>query len=214
MSDLIDVQGYMCRTDSDDAHIVKEVGSIFKKPGAPEVGDICLDLGAHIGIFTGMALQAGALAVKAIEADAENADLFRRNISDPRVSFVEAAVAGEEGEAQFYINPGKGKCMHSLVDRRGRHSVTVKTTTIEKLCEDFEPTFLKIDIEGGEYMLNLPYSIPKSVDRMFLEFHFGRRSMRLAGEELREKLDKQGWKPVWEDKWYPGAWNVNAVFSR
>lgn len=206
--DLVD--GYWCRPDTTDKYAIAETRRIFKRPGAPEVGDVCLDLGAHIGSFTGRALSVGATEVVAVEPEPSNCGMFRRNIADYRVTLVEAAVAHEVGETTLFLSSTYG---HTTVDtHRNREHVIVPTVAFTELCHDLRPTFIKMDVEGSEYGLDLPVSIPSSCDRVFIEFHltFGNRE---SGKALRQAFLDHGWHPLWESGSGDRA-NMEGVFAR
>jgi FkbM family methyltransferase len=58
-------------------------------------GDVVLDIGAHVGVFTAQALELGAAKVVAVEPDPGNVECLRRNFSEDiaagRVVLVEEA---------------------------------------------------------------------------------------------------------------------------
>lgn len=204
------VDGFLCRPGTSDRIAVEDTRRIFRKPGAPELGDVVLDLGAHIGSFAGRALNAGAVHVTAVEPEPSNVELLRLNVVDPRLRSVHAAIAPKTGTTTLYTGRTHG---HTIVPRKGRPQVTVPTYTLEDLINglDLEPTFIKIDIEGGEYGIGLPWNIPRTTDRVFMEFHltFGQEPQ---ARELRAEFDKAGWSPVWETPWRGGY--VEGVYSR
>jgi FkbM family methyltransferase len=117
-------------------------------------GDVVLDLGAHLGLFTRAALQGGAEVVVAFEPDPSNIDCFKRTFKDElarkKVILVEAAAMDREGVVNFEAAPG-GNAGASRVAERGQLQVraitiddTVRRLGLEKVH------FIKMDIEGSE----------------------------------------------------------------
>lgn len=210
MADYDVVDGFFCRPGTADRIAVEDTRRVFRRPGAPELGDVVLDLGAHIGSFTGRALSAGATAVLAVEPDEDNCLMFRTNVSDPRARIIHAAVAPTPGTVDLFLGKTHGHSTQPHVGG-GRPTVSVRAVTLEELCADLRPTFVKIDIEGAEYDLDLPASIPATTDRVFLEFHltFGQRPKAVA---LRQRMADAGWSPLWETNWNRGY--VEGVFAR
>lgn len=175
-----------------------------------------LDLGAHIGSFTGRALAVGAEFVRAIEPEPGNIELFRKNVDSPRAELIEGAAAVTESRtATLNLKPGASDS-HSLTRKsRGGESIEVKTYSLKDLCEGLEPTWLKVDIEGGEYGLDLFESMPDSVTRLFIEWHFHRKVfVEMATDHRRKLLDEFGFSPVWESNWTPQAWWAEGMFQR
>lgn len=202
--------GFLCRPGSADRIAVEDTRRVFRRPGAPELGDVVLDLGSHIGSFTKRALDAGATAVRAVEPDPGNNEMFRLNVHDPRAELIEAAVAPKHGTATLYLGRTHGHSTQSAVGL-GRPTIKVPAFTLEELCATLNPTYVKIDVEGAEYDIGLPESLPSSVDRVFLEFHltYGQRP---KAEALRKQMADAGWSPLWETNWKRGY--VEGVFTR
>ncbi len=120
-------------------------------------GDIVVDCGAHVGVFTRVALNAGARLVVAIEPEAVNRAALQRNfaaaIRAGRVRVVSVGVWEKAGELALRlstVNSGS----HSLVfetDVRGVEIIPV--TTLDAIAETLRlprVDFIKMDIEGSE----------------------------------------------------------------
>ena len=209
-------EGFWYRPGTSDLQAISDTRRMFKKETSVSLGDVVLDLGAHIGTFTGRALAAGAIRVRAVEPIPDNATLFRRNIDDPRVELWEgAACLSETGEETIWMNQKKGTDSHSLIVKRGRVPLVVKAFSLAELCKDLDPTFVKIDIEGGEYLLDVIDSFPESADRLFIEFHFNNKTCRPQAEAMRAALiDDLGFRRVWGSRWSEKAWWVEEMFER
>lgn len=127
-------------------------------PRGVQKGDIVLDCGAHVGVFTREALAAGAKLVVAIEPAPANLESLRRNLAAEieagRVIVVPKGVWNEDGVLPFHVDPD-----NSAGDRvlsAGESSLTqiqVPLTTIDKLAAELNlprVDFIKMDIEGAE----------------------------------------------------------------
>lgn len=209
-------EGFWYRPGTSDVVSIGDTRRLFKREAAPELLDVVLDLGAHIGTFTKRALDVGVSQVKAVEPAPDNTRLFRLNIDDPRVELIEAAACDSLiGEETFYLNQKKGTDSHSLTERRGRVPIQVKTVSLAELCSDFSPTYVKIDIEGGEYLLDIVESFPDSADRLFMEYHFQKAGRRERALEIRAQLmGDLGFELVWGSNWTEKAWWVEEMYRR
>lgn len=118
-------------------------------------GDMCFDIGAHIGIKSMDMLRAGASKVIAVEPNQEIFQLY-----DPRIILVRKAVSNINGKANFTIcnvttistmaqhwKSGRFASCFSQKDR----TIEVETTTLDCLIGEFGlPNVCKIDVEGHE----------------------------------------------------------------
>jgi FkbM family methyltransferase len=140
--------------DDFESAVSRYLGQVIKP------GDIVLEIGAHIGIFTiRLARWAGPAGhVYAFEPcpdslQALSDHLAFNGVSD-RVSIVPVAVSDVPGRAAFYFDGTSGE--NTLSPRHGRlpfaHPVEVEVMTIDDFCSQraITPSFIKIDIEGYE----------------------------------------------------------------
>ena len=121
-----------------------------------EPGDIVLDCGAHVGVFTALALNWGAARVIAIEPAPENLYCLRRNfpaeIADNRIAVVEKGVWSSEGLLDLRIS-NTTSTADSFVQPGNGDLVKVPVTTIDNLVDVLNlprVDYIKLDIEGAE----------------------------------------------------------------
>ena len=127
----------------------------------PHAGDLVYDLGANIGVVTiALARRVGPTGhVVSFEPDPGNAAILRQNITAAgltNVTIVEAAVAGENGTAQFVADGSIGSGLESaraesLLPGSPDRTVTVPVITLPTaFAEHGMPSWIKMDIEGAE----------------------------------------------------------------
>lgn len=151
-------------------------------------GDTVLDVGANIGAFTRLAFEAGARRIIAVEPDPDNCRLWLENTArlpmrdqeDCGIELVQAAAVNGGGPKltlPLFLNTGKNKGIHSMAPHRGRVSIDVATVDWLELLSRHSPHVVKIDIEGGEYALDLGYW-PVSTRALAIELHLTKRHWR------------------------------------
>jgi FkbM family methyltransferase len=143
----------------------------FVKPG-----DLCFDVGAHVGDRVRAFSRLGARVV-GIEPDPVLARLLNRWYGAyPQVTLLAAAVGGQPGKGQLFIsqrNPTLSTLSAEWIKSIGRarqfrgidwdSNVEVNVTTLDRLIEAYGmPGFCKIDVEGYELeaLEGLSHAIP------------------------------------------------------
>lgn len=128
-------------------------GSIAVQPG-----DVVLDGGANIGVFTRAALTAGARTVVAIEPAPENVESLRRNfakeIESGRVVIQPVGIWDHPGELPLRVDAGNS-ARNSFILTFGPAArvVNVPLVTIDSIVANLglaSVNFIKLDIEGAE----------------------------------------------------------------
>src|SRR5579859_3073287 len=121
-------------------------------------GDVVLDCGANIGVFTREALTDGARLVVSIESAPENVECLRRNFADEiskgRVIVVPKGVWDRDDILTLRVDAGNS-ARNSFVGSFGpaKQEVKVPLTTIDALMTELKldrADFIKMDIEGAE----------------------------------------------------------------
>lgn len=128
--------------------------------GAQDVkqGDIVLDCGANVGVFTREALDHGAAKIVAIEPAPENLEAFRRNFKDEiaagRVIVYPKGVWDKDDVLTLHVDANNSAADTFVIDRKETTGeVKVPLTTIDKLVAELKldrVDYIKMDIEGAE----------------------------------------------------------------
>lgn len=126
----------------------------FARPGK---GDVVIDVGAHIGLFTLKCLLKHKCAlVVAVEPNPDNMHLLSMNTIinglSGKVVAVKAAAGARGGRAKLYINT-HCSYMHSLIPKKNAPALEVDMITIDEVVAKLKlrkVDFIKVDIEGYE----------------------------------------------------------------
>jgi FkbM family methyltransferase len=132
------------------------VGDIYEQgPVSVHDSDLVIDVGAHLGTFTRIALRNGARQVVAVEPDPVNAVCFARTfaaeIADGRVRLVQAAAWHSSGSLTFEV--GRASQTGHVAGAPSGHGVVVRAVTLDDMAVELKlgrVDFIKMDIEGAE----------------------------------------------------------------
>ena len=164
----------LVRPNTSDSFVVKEVLSGEYRKLCLQKQDIVLDLGSNIGMF---ALYANDKAKQIIcfEPELDNYNLSLQNLKLNNINNVivnNAAVVGNyDTQRYFSINTKKNKGAHSLVSKRGRDTSVVQCENINTIIDTYNPTCIKMDVEGGEYEILPAIKDWTNINQIILEFH-------------------------------------------
>lgn len=173
-------------------------------------GDLCFDIGAHVGNRTAAWLRLGARVVAVEPQGHLIAWLGRLYGQWPAVTLVQAAVGADRGEAILHIDP-RNPTVSTLSDDwiaavsredsfdrvRWRVSEAVEVTTLDALIATHgRPVLCKIDIEGyeAEALRGLTEPLP------FISFEYIPAAVHVAYACLA-RLAELG---EYEFNWFPG----------
>lgn len=139
-------------------------------------GDLCFDVGAHVGNRTDAWLSLDAKIIAIEPQPLFVKELNRRFAKYPQVTILDQAVGAQLGKLQLQINSLK-PTLSTFADEQWRAEVTknsswkvgwdksleVELTTLDHLIEKYgRPKFCKIDVEDfeEEVLKGLSYAIP------------------------------------------------------
>ncbi len=120
-------------------------------------GDIVLDAGANVGVFTRKALWAGASKVIAIEPAPENLECLRRNfaaeIREGRVVIYPKGIWNKDDVLKFAVDPVNSAKDTFVRQIDNPQFLQIPVTTVDHLMAELrlpKVDFIKMDIEGAE----------------------------------------------------------------
>ena len=142
-----------------------------------EKGDLVVDVGAHVGMFSIYASKL-ALKVYSVEPLAENFEFLKENININKAENIypfNVAMSGKTGDAEIFIN--SSSFAHSFYVQDGvQKKIKVPTVSLEDFVVSNNINkidFLKMDCEGAEYdiFFNCPKEILKKIRKISMECH-------------------------------------------
>ncbi|MBI1789719.1 MAG: FkbM family methyltransferase [Acidobacteria bacterium] len=165
---------------------------------AVRAGDVVLDCGANVGVYTRKALAAGAKLVVAIEPAPENLEVLKRNFTAEmaagRVILYPKGVWDKDDFLTLQIDPQNSAADSFLIHREGgREGAKVPLTTIDKLVAELKldrVDYIKMDIEGAEQraLTGARATLAKDHPRMALSAYHNP-----SDPEKIPELVRQGW---------------------
>ena len=164
-----------------DSYIVHQCGrpNLYALMNAK--GKRVLDLGAHIGCYSRLALGQGAKFVVAVEPDPDTVPILRYNlreaVGDGRARVMAVAAVAHKPVMPVYLSsPYANTAAASIVfDRQEGRKSKVLALHLENLYNLAKPEVLKVDVEGMEFeLLNGEVPIPDSVEQIAIEFSLGK----------------------------------------
>ena len=156
-------------------------------------GDIVLDCGAFVGIFTQDALDKGASYVYSFECNPDHYKCLKQNITSSNATLI----------------------LGYITDR-----YEVEHYNFDRILKEFNLThidFAKIDIEGWEYplLLNMPDDTMKKINKWAIEFHMfdwnNNPEYLQKMLSIIEKFSKNGFRINYEH--IHKEWNVSMMYA-
>lgn len=174
------------RDGTTDADVLREVfeEDVYRARDLIRPGDVVVDLGANVGMFSVWAAQRGA-RVRAVEPFSENLQQLGANLEAAGVfadvEVVPAAVGAAVGLAKVEPGPGANRSGGARVVEAdpSEQEGLVQVLPLRKLLEGLdEVAFLKVDVEGYEHaaIAWTPTEDLERVRAMAIEFHPGEPS--------------------------------------
>lgn len=158
-------------------------------------GDCVWDIGAHIGDYSRMFLQAVGPdgQVVAIDPIPGNIARIRRLASCGRLTMVEAALSDGDGETWFTLSGTTPETNgRSHIGEESDGGLTVRVARGDTLVEEgiARPDVIKIDVEGheGNVLDGMPSTLG-SVRAVVMEMHFAAMTERGAPDEPLRIID-------------------------
>ncbi len=178
---------------------------------------LVLDLGAHIGCFVHWLMRhSPARRFICVEPDPDNLAVLRRNLGSFGLAAADytieaAAVAMQQAEGvPFYL--GMDPALHTVLPIQGRKTISVPTVAFSSLLAR-NPTVIKCDIEGGEYLLDWS-GLPSSVRGAGFEFHLHSPTLEPQMTRIDRQLLSQGFAAVEKRKVDPVRKVAFGIYTR
>lgn len=137
--------------------------------------DVCVDIGANVGLFTDLALSNGFKKVLSVEPNPKAINDFKQLHKDnSNVELVEYAITSNNKDVLLSCDENNTLCS-SLYVIQTDNFITVPSKTIDELLRDYDKIdLLKMDIEGGEYDIfeHIKKETLMKIDNLLLEFHY------------------------------------------
>lgn len=144
-------------------------------------GDVVIDVGANIGVFSLYASKMGARKIYSIEPLPESRLIISCNFrinNFPEPTIIAKALSDKEGSDKLYLGDIDS---HSLLfDHNHKEQlheyVKVRTETLRNIIQKYKITkvdFLKIDCEGseGQIISSLPRNLWNIINKVAIEYH-------------------------------------------
>jgi FkbM family methyltransferase len=157
---------FYCRINKDDFKIMTIHEDDIIEHFTPKQGDVVVDIGAHIGLYTIISSKRVGTngKVVAIEADPSNFEMLNRNIKLNQLTNVTPlnyAVYSKETKIKLYLPSGEsGFTKYNTIVSNWANTedkfVEVNANTLDYLLQinqirEEEVNWIKIDVEGAEF---------------------------------------------------------------
>ena len=167
--------------------------------------DIVADIGAYTGTFSVICARFPVKEVRGYEPTDRSFEAASK-IKLANMKMFNVAVVGDNStEKTFYLSKGIG-VTNSLVPSKAKEAVVVKCMNYDEIIKD--ATVVKIDIEGGEYELNL---IQPHIRAYIIDFHKVGKDWKEKAGTIIKQLEDYGYRciiqPNFSNGWtQAGSW--------
>ena len=167
-----------------DEKVAEEVieQHLYEHWGEIKLSGNVIDLGAHIGTFSALALFNGC-SVTAVEPSPSSFSLLK--INAPNATLINKAVSNQK---QVFLAEYERSELNMVSD----HGILVDCVTLDELI-DKPVDVLKIDIEGSEYDVLYSCSKLDMIAQITMEYHHGLKKLGKLLVFLENKGFKFGW---------------------
>ena len=145
-----------------------------------EKGDVVIDLGANIGVFSLYALSKNAKIIYAFEPIKEYAELYKKNLINCPVVIYQSAISNHTGKAEIIYNYQDNTILSKVFkdfnwEIQSNKKIEIDTMSFNDFANDLDKIdFLKVDIEGSEYDLfeNMSIENLNKIRKIGCEYHW------------------------------------------
>lgn len=162
-----------------------------------------VDLGTNVGAFGVMCREAGVRFYHGFEANEANFKVASINVlsDDPAYKYgiTHAAVSALKDPTVTFYNRGskQASCSGTMAPNAIKSNMTpvvVENIFIDRVIEEFQPSHLKMDIEGAEkdILRHWDYVVPSCVREFSLEIHapsYCKKFYETYGKKIEEQFD-------------------------
>ncbi len=201
--------GTKCRLRPKERHVVNDIwlSNVYCEEQEIQGGDVVIDIGAHVGVFSLFAAYRGA-RVYSFEPYPPNYSLLLDNLLvnavHNRVSPFNVAVWHQRGEALLGVDEANMGA-HSLLKVTGQR-LAVKAVTLDEIFAGHSIEncrLLKIDAEGAEYpiLYTSPPELLARIEMISCEYHqfAGTIPRNYEHQRLRKFLERQGFRVFFQN---------------
>lgn len=199
-----DYKGHRILAEKHDAGVFLEIfqAEVYEQIWHPHLGDVVIDIGAYVGMFTVKASEAVGCAgqVIAIEPCPESFRLLKTNTDGYlNVRLIKAAIMNEIGMGKLYYS--KAKAANSLIKQSNKY-IEVETMTLDWLLKSLQLSrvdFIKIDAEGAELevLKGATETLAKGTRLVIAAYHTAKDGKREIGE-VAKYLQDIGYKIIYK----------------
>lgn len=139
--------------DSIEAYVEVFMDEVYDRRAVPKAGDIVIDIGAYVGMYSIKASQfAGSTGkVIAVEPLPSNLVYLERNLrACPNTRIARVALSNYVGKGKLYTSPSSAA--HSMTYVR-KNFTKVRVTTLDELVKELglqRVNYIKMDAEGSD----------------------------------------------------------------